>query len=181
MSARLLRRALSLALLLSLVSDGLPFDAVVPSVPDVDAAPVDAAPVAVTFAFDTWCDLTVDGVARGRADRSLTVALPPGRHAATCGQGRGLGSWSQPVVVVAGPPVTVRGSLLPPVEVTVAVGDEVRIDGAAIARGRARAVRPGVHLVEIVVAGKVSRAASLSFPSVARCTLRDQPTLDCYP
>ena len=74
MSARLLRRALSLALLLSLVSDGLPFDAVVPSVPDVDAAPV--GPSAPS---DPLAEVTPLGVAGTPNGEDLSASKVDGR------------------------------------------------------------------------------------------------------
>jgi hypothetical protein len=73
-SARLLRRALSLALLLSLVSDGLPFDAVVPSVPDVDAAPV--GPSAPS---DPLAEVTPLGVAGTPNGEDLSASKVDGR------------------------------------------------------------------------------------------------------
>lgn len=154
-----------------------PIDAAV-APPVVDAA---AALVAVTFTFDTWCNLTVDDVAHGRANKVVTVRLTPGPHVATCSQGPGLGSWSRTLDVADGAANRIQGDLLPTVEVVVGVGDEVRIDGTPVARGRSLAVKLGPHRVEVVVGGKVVAAARISIPGVARCTLRDQPSLDCYP
>ncbi len=156
----------------------VPIDAAAPA-PAIDAA--SPVLVAVTFSFDTWCNLTVDDLARGRANKVVVVRLAPGRHPAACSQGPGLGSWSRTIEVVDGAPARVEGDLLPTVEVVVAVGDEVRIDGVAVARGRSLAVKLGPHRVDVVVAGKVVTTARLTIPGVARCTLRDQPALDCYP
>ncbi len=82
MSARLLRRALSLALLLSLMSDGLPFDAVVPSVPDVDAAPVDPQTPAPSDPLGAVAPLGVAGTPNGEdlsvpTDGGRTILDPP--------------------------------------------------------------------------------------------------------
>ena len=162
--------------------------AVITAIVPPDAAPlpppIDAAPalVAVTFAFDTWCNLTVDDVARGRADKTLVVRLAPGAHTAACSQGAGLGSgWSRTIAIGPGAPARIEGDLLARVEWLVGVGDAVRIDGATVARGGALAVRAGRHRVEILIGGKVTQTAWVSASGAARCTLRDQPALDCYP
>ena len=72
-------------------------------------------------------------------------------------------------------------SQLPRVEVVNGLGADVRIDGTAVARGGSLTVKYGPHRVEIVVGGTVTRTERIAVPGVARCTLRDQPALDCYP
>ena len=109
------------------------------------------------------------------------MRLAPGAHRAACTQGPGLGAWSRTIDVVAGRTNDVRGDVLPTVAVTIAAGDEVRIDGVTAARGTTRPVKYGPHLVEVVVGGKVVTTARIEIRDVARCTLRDRPALDCYP
>ena len=139
-----------------------------------------AAPARVTFAFDTWCELTIDDEPRGRADREREVTLAPGRHRAECSQGPGLGSWSSTIEVDAGEVRRVDGTLLRPVEVTIEAGDSVRIAGKTIARGERVMLRPNRYRIEIIVDGKARAAAYVNIPRVASCSLRDRPTLDCY-
>jgi hypothetical protein len=155
----------------------------------IDAAPapaIDAAAalalVAVTFVFDTWCDLTVDGSAHGRVTgKTITIRLAPGRHHATCSQGPGLGSWSSSIEVAPGAASRVTGELLPRVDVVVDVGDGARIDGFTVPRGSALTIRAGSHRVQVVTDGKVGPEVRIEVPGAPRCTLRDQPKLGCYP
>ncbi|HVV87392.1 MAG TPA: hypothetical protein VHE35_30330 [Kofleriaceae bacterium] len=153
-----------------------------PAPPPIDAAP---APVAVTFRFDTWCDLTVDGVGRGRVNKgaSATVSLAPGPHDAVCGQGAAGSStsWKQTIHVAAGRAQTFEGELLPRIEVVAGVGDSVRIDGVGVARGASLTVKYGTHTVEVVSGGKVVRTERVEVTAAGRCTLRDRPALACYP
>jgi hypothetical protein len=152
----------------------MPVDA---AAPVIDAAP---APARVTFAFDTWCELVIDDLPRGRADREREVVLGPGRHRASCSQGPGLGAWSETVEVRAGQVRRVEGTLLAPVEVTIDAGDAVRISGQTIRSGDRIVLRPGRYRVEIVVGGRARAPVYVSIPRVARCTLRDRPAVDCY-
>ena len=154
-------------------------DARLDAAPPVDAAP---APARVTFAFDTWCELVVDDVPRGRADRELTISLDAGRHRARCSQGPGLETWSGTVDVKAGETRRVDGTLLDPVEILVEVGDGVRINGKdTVARGERKQLKPGRYRIEVLSGGKARSPVYLQLPRVERCTLRDKPQLDCYP
>ncbi len=162
-----------------------------PSPPDAPPRPVDAAAPRVDAAaprtgelvlvMDAWCDVTVDGVAKGRADRSKPVPVPVGRHRVTCSQGVGLAAWSGEVDVAADQPTTVRGSLRSEVAVTVAVdGDRVAIDGATHAVGKTVRLRSGRYRVEVQRGGAVITVGYVDVPRVAACTLRSTPALDCY-
>jgi len=150
--------------------------------PPLDAAPAAPvpSPVLVTFAFDTWCDLTIDGTAHGRADAS-PIPLLPGGHRVECKQGLGQGAWSDTITVVAGTPQRITASLLPPILVENAIADAVVIRGVRIARGATASLRPGRQRVEIVRGGKVAASGWVTLPRLTRCTLRDTPELDCYP
>jgi hypothetical protein len=165
-------------------------DAGVPVV--IDAAPLFAPPVdappapataRVSFVFDTWCNLVVDRVDRGRADRELAVELDAGHHTATCSQGPGLETWSGTVDVKAGVAKRVTGTLIEPVDVLIAVGDSVRIDNDRDARPRGTHIKlkPGSRRIEVIVGGHVKTTAYVRIPRVPSCTLRDKPPLDCFP
>ncbi|MGE3545924.1 MAG: serine/threonine-protein kinase, partial [Kofleriaceae bacterium] len=92
-------------------------DAAVDVSPPIDAAvarTVDAAvPLAagaIVVVNDTWCDVEIDGVARGRKS-ARPIAVAAGRHTVTCVQ-KGIRNWTQTVDVAPGETRTVTGSLL---------------------------------------------------------------------
>jgi hypothetical protein len=109
------------------------------------------------------------------------LRLPPGRHAVSCGQGVGLGGWSQTIDVTAGEVRRIEGTLLSPVEVVIAAGDQVRFNNAqTAARGDTIKLRPGRYRVEITTGGQKAAAVYVDIPRVPRCTLRSSPRIDCY-
>ena len=147
----------------------LPVDAAVVAVV-VDAAP---APGAILVKNDTWCNIEIDGVARGRnADRPFPV--DPGPRTVTCTQGIGSNrSWTERVTVAPGATTTVRGSLLGTFDVTIATAGEAIVDGVAYRPGAVvRLKRGSVH----VTSGGVGK----HLPLTGTCELRDKPLLDCY-
>jgi hypothetical protein len=148
--------------------------------PEVDAAPaptppVDAspppdaapAPARVRLVMDAWCDLTIDGVPRGRASRA-PIELPPGHHDLTCSQGRGGASWSGAVELVPGDSQTVTGALFAKVSVTLEL--DAVIDGVAHKQGEVVPLDRGRHRVD----------GRGWFSVTAACRLRASPELDCY-
>jgi eukaryotic-like serine/threonine-protein kinase len=148
--------------------------------PDLPAPPAPPAPARLTVVMDAWCDVTIDGVAQGRADRHRPIAVAPGHHEVACSQGPGLASWRGGVDVVAGEDRAVEGSLLAKVAVTVDIAGEVRIDGAPHGRGDVVPLSPGRHKIEVIGGGE----AAERWVTIARgtpCRLRDTPELDCYP
>ncbi|MBZ0237571.1 MAG: hypothetical protein K8M05_34960 [Deltaproteobacteria bacterium] len=166
------------AMIVPPIDAGVPVDAAAPDAPPVDAAP---APARVTFVFDTWCELVVDDVPRGRADRELTISLDAGRHRARCSQGPGLETWTGTVDVKPGQARRVDGNLLSPVDVLVEVGDGIRINGKdTVARGERTELKPGRYRIEVLSGGKPRSPVYVNVPRVERCTLRDKPPLDCY-
>ena len=167
----------------AIVDAGVSVDAAPVITPPIDAPPPAPTTARITFVFDTWCNLVVDNLDRGRADRELTLELDAGRHSATCGQGPGLETWTGTVDVRAGIARRVTGTLIEPVDVLISVGDSVRIDSSkdAVPRGTHLKLKPGSRRVEIIVDGKVKATAYVRVPRVAACTLRDHPQLDCYP
>ena len=149
--------------------------------PPIDAAVAPSpAPAHVTFAFDTWCELAIDGARRGRADKTLAVELPAGEHVVVCSQGPGLASWSQTITVAAGQHRRVDGTLLASVEVVIAAGDEVQIGTSTYPRGTTVRLKPNRYRVTVFAGGKASPARFIDIPRLARCTLRAEPDLACY-
>jgi len=149
---------------------------------DAAARPIDAGPTTgeLILALDAWCDLTIDGVARGRASRA-PLELTAGRHELICTQGLGLGTWRQTVEVVAGERRTVTGSLVAATVVANGLAHPVRLRDQTLAPGATAEVRPGRVRLDRVQGGAVEPGPWIAIPRVARCTLRDRPTLDCYP
>lgn len=141
------------------------------------AAPVDAAVVGkgtIVVKAAPWCDVSVDGVGRGRqtAGRPFSVEVEAGTHTVLCEQTGLDHKWTKTVEVAAGGSVTATGELLPTVEVAVEV--DAMIDGVAYRAGATAKVR--VSRVR-VKAGGVEKSISINGP----CRLRSTPELDCYP
>jgi hypothetical protein len=125
--------------------------------------------------MDAWCDVTIDGQEFGRADRHKPIEVPAGKHAIVCSQGPGLGEWRGTVTLVAGQRKELTGSVLRPCTVVIDVA-RATIAGTSYRRGDQVTLRPGRYRVETGDAG-----TWVSVPRVTTCTLRDSPTLDCYP
>lgn len=148
--------------------------------------PIDPAPAksSAVFAMDAWCELSIDGNSYGRADRNRPIALSVGKHSAECTQGPGLGTWRGEFDVppASDAPLRVTGELRMEVAVTVDVtGTSVTLDGKPLANLQRLAVRNGRHHVIVRAGERELTSGWVSIPRVARCTLRDQPVLDCYP
>ncbi|MGE0546015.1 MAG: serine/threonine-protein kinase [Kofleriaceae bacterium] len=155
-----------------------PIDAAIDAAPPADAAVVLAAdaalppePGAIIIANDTWCDVEIDGVAKGRKS-ARPIAVAPGRHTVRCEQ-KGIQGWTQVVEVAPGETKTVTGSLLETVEVTIATSGDAIIDGVRYQRGQVAKLKRGSH--EVISGG--TRKYSVFSRS---CALRDRPELDCY-
>jgi serine/threonine-protein kinase len=154
----------------------VPIDAAIDAAP-VDAAidaPIDAridtppAPGAIRVVNDTWCNVSIDG---GTAQRNgkQPFSVPAGHHTVVCAQSDR--SWTKTVEVRPGETATVEGSLLGQVAVTFAV--DASLDGQPHHRGETVTVTAGKHDLEA--------AGVRKYPSIkAPCTVRDEPTLDCY-
>jgi hypothetical protein len=114
--------------------------------PDAAAAPTGEAKITITN--DTWCDVSIDGVSRGRvalANAKLIVTLPAGHHVITCEQPGLNAKWTREVDIEDGKPFQVRGTLLSSTDVTIAIttGDRVQLDGTYYPRGSVVKVKPG--------------------------------------
>jgi hypothetical protein len=129
--------------------------------------------------MDSWCELSIDGAARGKADgtgKAFEVAA--GAHDVSCTK---LGkTFRDRVAVAAGATVTVRGTLLGKVKVTIATKKAVEIGGTTYQPGDGLEVGPG--RLRVVVGGT---AVFVSIPGVPGCRLADtgDPTrpVDCFP
>jgi hypothetical protein len=153
-----------------------------------DAAPADAAVAdgQIAIESDAWCVVEVDGHPRGRFQsitRGLRIPTTPGHHVVVCAQ-TGLASrWTAEVDVVAGQVVVARGALLTKVRVTIAVthGDGATINEGHYPNGAVIEKAPGHYNVAVIHDGAVEQRTYVDLPQVPACTLRDVPTLDCYP
>jgi hypothetical protein len=153
----------------------------------IDAAPVEkaetvvepAADAVLTVAMDTWCDLTIDGEAKGRAANAKTVTVKAGRHAIACKNPRLVETWTQTVELAAGEKKTVKGTLVPGIAVLVQVahGNEVLIDKKPVQNGATRTIKRGSHRVEVRRMGKVVDSAWVTMTRA--CTLVDRPAIAC--
>ena len=57
----------------------------------------------------------------------------------------------------------------------------IRISGKdTVARGDRIKLKPGTYRIEVISGGKARAPAYVNIPRLARCTLRDKPSLDCY-
>jgi serine/threonine-protein kinase len=144
----------------------------------VDAAPMiapapDAAVAATGFILvknDTWCDVSIDGVPRGRIS-SKPIKVDAGTRLVVCEQS-GMGNkWSQQVEVRAGVTVTVQDSMLGTFTVTVSV--DATIDGIGYSPGMTPKLKHGRP--ELVIDGKRS-----FFDLIKACTIRSTPEPGCY-
>jgi hypothetical protein len=146
--------------------------------PPIDAAPlavIDAAPATGTIVVktDSWCDVTVDGEARGgfKVGKPFSVTVSAGRHTLSCVQTGLDHQWSKPVDVPAGGTVTVEGVLITLVDVSLEI--DATIDRVVYKAGTVAKLK-GRHYVE---AGGVKKYVDFS----RTCHLRSKPELDCYP
>jgi hypothetical protein len=149
----------------------------------IDAAPPDAPPAPVLgdgtliVLNDTWCEVSIDGVVQSgkltAVRKSMRVAA--GHHVVTCAQPGINPGWSREVDVVPGKAIAVQGTMLVPVEVTIAVtGDSVQIDEGHYRRGMVARLKPGRYKAVVMHGDKGGASGWLSIPRVASCQLHDQ-------
>ncbi|MDQ3370660.1 MAG: hypothetical protein M3680_35025, partial [Myxococcota bacterium] len=150
--------------------------AIVPAVVPPDAAP-QLADSRLVIVNDTWCEVTIDGVARGKIVQRKELVVTAGRHAVICEQPNIAGHrWVREVEVAPGASLTVQGSMLALVDVTIAIGD-VTIDGIGYSRGVRARLKPGRYQASVG-----GRSGWLDIPRVARCQVReDAGRLVCDP
>jgi eukaryotic-like serine/threonine-protein kinase len=136
---------------------------------EVDAASPLVAPGYVIVRNDVWCNISIDGVDHGNR-RGKRLEVMPGRHVVRCVNPDG--EWQQEVDMTPGKVVTLVGTLLRDLEITLAV--DAVIDGKSYARGSVVKRKPGN--IEVIAGGK---KRFITFRRT--CTLNDTPELDCYP
>jgi hypothetical protein len=144
--AREVRDAVTRKLDAAIVEDAAMAVAIDAAVAPVDAAPVVAETGTLIISNDTWCDVTVDGIVRGRlanASAKIVVKLPAGSHSVICEQ-PGINRWAKDIPIEAGKTVAYGGNLLASVEVTIAIAaDRVLIEGTYYPRGAKIKLKPG--------------------------------------
>jgi hypothetical protein len=134
-------------------------------------------PATVSVAIAPWCDLTIDGIGRGRTPAAVT--LPPGKHHLECKNPNSNQSLVRDIELAPGEARQVRERLYATVRVTpqLARGDALSIDGDAPSAA-ARQVEPGRRRVTLYVAGKELETRYLDVPP-AGCRVVDKPELAC--
>ncbi|MDB4954522.1 MAG: serine/threonine protein kinase [Myxococcales bacterium] len=158
-------------------------DAALPMSPAIDAvmspvAPAIAIDAAVAPAMgaivvnnDTWCEVSIDGIDHGRRD-DTPIRVPAGHHTVKCEQPNFKRVWVQDVDVAPNKTITVSGSLLAPVTVT--LGIDVTIGGVPHRRGEVLKLPAG--RIDVVAGG---RTTYLTLRET--CTIRGaDDELDCY-
>lgn len=118
---------------------------------------------------DTWCDVSIDGQKRGRADTGPFVASA-GEHVVRCEQ-EGLHEWHHTVHVVSNQTAVIEDKML--AQVSVHFDIAATLGGVAHAAGETISVKRERILIE---AGDHKKYWT---PSAA-CSIRDKPELDCY-
>ncbi len=150
-----------------------------------DAAPAPAPvpvpePATVSFEMSAWCDVYIDGTPQGRAKRGKKIQVDSGKHLFSCTQGQNAATWTQTWTLKPGEHRVLKGDLLAPVPVTVAVsGDRVEIRGKSYKNGVKLRLRPGTHRVEVFRGKQVIRSKVVRFRSNRPCKLVDTPRLEC--
>ena len=144
-------------------------EAVLPDAHDVhDVEPAVVQRGTIRVSNDTWCDVTIDKVMVGRADKAYPVDV--GHHVVTCAQG-GVRAWTREVDVVAHDTVTATGTMLSTFTIHFAV--DATWNGQAFAKGATTTAKPGQYSLQVGDAKKFVAVA-------ASCEVRDRPELDCY-
>jgi predicted Ser/Thr protein kinase len=124
---------------------------------------------AIVVRNDTWCEIAIDGMPRGRALRT-PLKVEAGHHTVSCGQ-NGKPGWTKEVDVGAGETKSVEGSLLGSVEITFAI--DATIDGVRHRAGDRVTVPVARHEL---AAGKTKQFRDIR----SRCTVRQvDDGIDC--
>jgi serine/threonine-protein kinase len=140
-------------------------------------APSADAPAHLTVATAPWCDLRVDGAARGRTPQ--TLALPPGRHHLECTNPAAGRSLVREVDLAPGARQELRERLWGTVRITPALvhADAFAVDDGPVAAG-ARDVAPGRRRITFYAGGKPAATRYLDVPPEG-CRLVDSPAATC--
>jgi eukaryotic-like serine/threonine-protein kinase len=164
-----------------------PRDAAVAMTVAHDAAPIDTEPLAVIadaavpvdaaggngtilVENDTWCEVSIDGVAAGRITRTQKFTAAAGHRVVTCAQpGYGDRAWKREVEVVANQQVKASGTMIRMVEVVIAIAaDGVLLDNRPVPRGSRMKIRAGRY--RVVVGGT---DGWVDIPDTVECNLHE--------
>jgi hypothetical protein len=124
-----------------------------------------------------WCDLRVDGAARGRTPQ--TLSLPPGRHRLECTNPAAGRSLVRDLDLAPGATTSVRERLYGSVRVTPALrrADAFAVDDDAPSAG-ARDVEPGRRRITFYAGGQPLATRYVDVPPEG-CRLVDAPAAAC--
>jgi serine/threonine-protein kinase len=152
-----------------------------PAEPAVEAPPERPAeperPARLTVAIAPWCDLTVDGSARGRTPQTLTLA--PGKHRVECANPISHASFVRDIELGAGEETALKERLYAAAHVTAQLkrGDAFSLDDGAPGAGT-RDATPGRHRVTVYAKGRELDSRYLDVRPEG-CRLVDSPELAC--
>jgi hypothetical protein len=150
-------------------------------VPIADAAIAHAIDAAIapargfiTVKNDTWCELSIDGIPRGRITNKTKqpIAVDAGTHDVVCEQPGTGKRWARRVTVASGATANVVDALLGTLAVTLEV--DALIDGVPFKRGTVAQLGAGRH--DLTIGG----APKTFFDLRAPCTVRATPEPGCY-
>jgi len=142
------------------------------------APPIDAEPPNGTLVItnDTWCDVAIDGVPRGRLNpgAKLTIDVPRGHHVVSCAQPGINPGWRRELDLAGGATQPIAGTLLSTVDVAIAIaGDRVKIDDRFYPRGGIAKLKPGRHRGVVFHGDQSGIGAFFDVPRVG-CRLHEQ-------
>jgi serine/threonine-protein kinase len=133
-------------------------------------------PGKLTVSILPWCDLRVDGEAKGRAP--LTVELPAGTHRLACVHSTGA-KVEKEITIEPGKTEIWRDQLFADAKITPKLkpGVQFAVDTGAPAEGPRQAT-PGRHRITLFRDGQAGEARWLTVPPEG-CRLVDTPELTC--
>ena len=145
--------------------------------PPLAVPPMLATPATLAVAIAPWCDLTVDGLARGRSP--TTLSLPPGPHRLSCVNPVSGNRLTRDLELQPGERRELREKLYATVHVQphLVRGDAIAVDGTPASSAAAQ-VEPGRHRVTLYKAGAEVETRWIDVPPRG-CTLVDAPQLSC--
>ncbi|MBT8495087.1 MAG: hypothetical protein KJO07_18725, partial [Deltaproteobacteria bacterium] len=162
----------------------------------VDRSPPDAAPRVVeppkpaatgklTVVTDTWCDLRIDGILKGRHNPNAprSYELDAGPHTLHCSQGPGMLSSRSQAKVVANRSrkLTLRLVQAVKVRVRLSKGAAVQIGSRRVGSGGTVSLKPGRYRVTVLNgAGQPIGSKYVTVAAGKPCQLRDVPTVGCF-